>query len=319
MIVPPRTMSHPKKGSDRRWRAQSRRPWRAHARVLPSRRTAAAAPAAQRSASAAWSAAPIAARRRYTRPPQPQPSVSTTPLIETDHGRDIGAGRGVPKTRPEYSRGATRPVTDLSGVSGTIRRMTIKTTTIETGRVIGYCRVSTTDGRQKTDLQRDALAKAGVNILYEDHCSGVKTSRPDLDRCLAELREGDTLVIWRLDRLGRSMEHLIEVVGEFERRGVHLRSLHETIDTTTATGRMIFRVMATLAAFERELTAERVAAGVASYRARTGRWGRDPKVSADQLDAAQALIRGGRSVTSTAAALGVGRSTLYRALKDAAA
>jgi DNA invertase Pin-like site-specific DNA recombinase len=89
----------------------------------------------------------------------------------------------------------------------------------ETSRLIGCCRVSTTDGRQKTDLQRDALAKAGVDILYEDHCSGAKTSRPDLDRCLAELREGDTLVIWRLDRLGRSLPHLLDVVADLTTAG----------------------------------------------------------------------------------------------------
>ena len=119
----------------------------------------------------------------------------------------------------------------------------------ETGRIVGYARVSTTDGRQKTDMQRDALRKAGVEALFEDHCSGAKTSRPDLDRCLAELQRGDTLVIWRLDRLGRSMDHLLTTVTDLESRGVHLRSLHETIDTTNATGRMTFRVMAALAAF----------------------------------------------------------------------
>lgn len=92
------------------------------------------------------------------------------------------------------------------------------------GRVIGYCRVSTTDGRQKTDLQRDALAKAGVTVLYEDHCSGAKTSRPQLDACLADLTTGDTLVIWRLDRLGRSSPHLLEVVADMDARGLRTRT-----------------------------------------------------------------------------------------------
>lgn len=184
-------------------------------------------------------------------------------------------------------------------------------------RVIGYCRVSTTDGRQKTDLQRDALRRAGVTVLYEDHCSGAKTSRPDLDRCLAALAADDTLVIWRLDRLGRSLPHLLEVVADLDARGVHLRSLHETIDTSSATGRLIFHVMAALAAFERELTAERVAAGVASYRERHGRWGRKPTVTADELETAQLIIASGKSVTVAAERIGVGRSTLYRALKTA--
>lgn len=134
-----------------------------------------------------------------------------------------------------------------------------------------YCRVSTADSRQKTELQRDALSRAGVTVLYEDHCSGAKTSRPRLDACLADLRSGDTLVIWRLDRLGRSLPHLLEAVADLDSRGVHLRSLGETIDTSTATGRLVFHVIAALAAFEQEITAERVAAGVASHRARTGK------------------------------------------------
>ena len=193
------------------------------------------------------------------------------------------------------------------------------TDTEAAGRIIGYCRVSTTDGRQKTDMQRDGLQRAGIAMLFEDHCSGAKTSRPDLDRCLAELRGGDTLVIWRLDRLGRSLPHLLEVVGDLDERGVHLKSLHETIDTSSATGRLIFHVMAALAAFERELTAERVAAGVAAYRDRHGRWGRRPVVTPEQLDTAKVLLAAGRSVTDVAGRIGVGRSTLYRALQNNAA
>jgi DNA invertase Pin-like site-specific DNA recombinase len=185
----------------------------------------------------------------------------------------------------------------------------------KTSRVIGYCRVSTTDGLQKTDLQRDALRTAAVTALYEDHCSGAKTSRPDLDRCLADLQAGDTLVIWRLDRLGRSLPHLLDVVEDLDRRGVHLRSLNDHIDTTTATGRLVFHVLASLAQFERELTAERIAAGVAAYRARKGHWGRKPTVTADSLETAQLLIAAGKSITETAQRIGVGRSTLYRALK----
>ncbi len=189
----------------------------------------------------------------------------------------------------------------------------------DAGRVIGYCRISTADGRQKTDLQRDALRAAGITMLFEDHCSGAKTSRPDLDRCLAELRKGDTLVIWRLDRLGRSLPHLLEVVADLDARGVHLRSLHDHIDTSSATGRLVFHVLASLAQFERELTAERIAAGVAAYRARNGHWGRQPTVTEETLESAQLLIRGGRSVSHAARQLGVGRSTLYRALAEAEA
>lgn len=112
---------------------------------------------------------------------------------------------------------------------------------------IGYARVSTAD--QSSDLQEDALGVAGCDRVFVDHCSGALASRPELDAALAYLRPGDVLVVWRLDRLGRSLKHLIGLVGDLEQRGVGLRSLTESIDTTTAPGRLLFNVMAALAEF----------------------------------------------------------------------
>ena len=132
--------------------------------------------------------------------------------------------------------------------------------------LIGYARVSTTD--QDPQLQIDALKQAGVERLYTDHASGAATSRPQLDQMMETLRRGDTVMVWRLDRLGRSMKHLINLVADLEQRDVGLRSLNEDLDTTTANGRLIFHVMAALAEFERGLLSERTQAGLQAARAR---------------------------------------------------
>ncbi|HFH3023339.1 recombinase, partial [Pseudomonas aeruginosa] len=133
--------------------------------------------------------------------------------------------------------------------------------------LLGYARVSTDD--QTTALQADALAKAGCSRIYTDKASGKSTAaRPQLEECLADLREGDTLVVWRLDRLGRSVPDLVRIVGELERKGVGFKSLTESIDTSTASGTLIFHMFAAIAEFERNLIQERTQAGLAAARAR---------------------------------------------------
>jgi len=142
--------------------------------------------------------------------------------------------------------------------------------------LIGYARVSTNE--QNLDLQRDALLKAGVTAkdIYTDKITGVKAERPGLTTALSHLREGDTLVVWRLDRLGRSLKHLIETVTTLKERGVSFKSLTENIDTSTATGNLVFQIFGALAEFERNLIKERTVAGLDAARAR-GRKGGRPK------------------------------------------
>ena len=134
----------------------------------------------------------------------------------------------------------------------------------------GYARVST--GDQTTDLQRDALEKAGCNRIFTDVASGAKAHRPELDHMLDLLREGDTVVVWKLDRLGRSMQNLVELINDFDTRGVQFRSLTEAIDTSTPGGTLIFNIFGSLAQFERDLIRERTRAGLEAARAR-GRTG----------------------------------------------
>lgn len=178
---------------------------------------------------------------------------------------------------------------------------------------LGYARVSTSD--QTTALQLDALEAANVDALYVDHgVSGATTSRPKLDQCLAALGDGDTLVVWRLDRLGRSLTHLVSVVEDLGARGVAFRSLTENIETASAAGRLTFHVFASLAQFERELIRERTTAGLVAAKARGVRLGRPAALTADQVKHAALLVAGGVSVTEVAASLGVGKSTVYRAL-----
>ena len=154
--------------------------------------------------------------------------------------------------------------------------------------LIGYARVSTQD--QKPELQLDTLHVAGCARVVEDRgVSGAKAGRPGLAQALAHVREGDTLVIWKLDRLGRSLAHLIETVNDLERRGVGLRSLTEQIDTTTSGGRLIFHVFGALGQFERDLVRERTRAGLTAAAARGRKGGRKPVVTAEVLRKARAL------------------------------
>lgn len=182
-----------------------------------------------------------------------------------------------------------------------------------TGHLHGYARVSTAD--QDPGLQHDALAAAGCARIWTDTASGAKTSRPQLDAMLATLLPGDTLVVWRLDRLGRSLPHLVGTVDELASRGVGFRSLTEGFDTTTAAGRLMLGVIGSLAEFERQLIRERTVAGLTAARTRGSRLGRPTVVTPAKLAAARSLIDGGSTVTEAAAAVGVSRPTLYRHLE----
>jgi DNA invertase Pin-like site-specific DNA recombinase len=176
---------------------------------------------------------------------------------------------------------------------------------------IGYARVSTDD--QTLDLQRDALKKAKCREIYEEHASGKNTARPQLEACLKSLRDGDTLTVWRLDRLGRSLGDLIRLTNEFKARGVGFASLTEQIDTRSPSGQLIFHVFGALAEFERNLIRERTLAGLKAARARGRKGGRPKKLSEKDLKTVRALLKSGDIPVSTVAEkFHVARSTLYR-------
>lgn len=178
--------------------------------------------------------------------------------------------------------------------------------------LIGYARVSTDD--QTTNMQVDALTNAGCEKLFSESASGANQDRPEMKAALEFAREDDVLVVWRLDRLARSLKHLIETVEELQARGIGFRSLRENIDTTNAGGRLVFHIFGALAEFERELTRERTMAGLeaAKRRGRTG--GRPKSLSATDLKAARAMLADPEiTVQEVAFHLGVGVSTIYRA------
>lgn len=178
--------------------------------------------------------------------------------------------------------------------------------------LIGYARVSTAG--QDDALQLDALTAAGCDRIFRDIASGKLDSRPGLDDALDYLRPDDTLVVWRLDRLGRSVQHLTSTVAALGARGVQFRSLTEGIDTSTPAGKLVFHIFASLAEFERALIVERTKAGLDAAAARGRRGGRPPKLTPEQVDAARQLVDGGKSITEAARVLGVSRSTLYARL-----
>ena len=186
--------------------------------------------------------------------------------------------------------------------------------------LIGYMRISKSDGSQTTNLQFDALVAAGVDPehIYEDAASGAKDDRSDLAACIKSLRKGDTLVVWKLDRLGRSLRHLVEITENFNSRGIGLKVLTgqgANIDTTTAAGRMVFGIFAALAEFERELISERTKAGLAAARARGRKGGRRPKMTPAKLRLAQAALKDPNTQVNTLCKeLGITRQTLYRHL-----
>lgn len=181
--------------------------------------------------------------------------------------------------------------------------------------IVGYARVSTTD--QDTAMQTDALRRAGCERIYEESKSGKSKDRPELNRCLDVLREGDVLVVWRLDRLGRSLKDLIEVVSELESKGIGFQSLNESIDTTSPSGKLIFHVFAALSEFERSLIQERTKAGLAAARARGRKGGRPKKLTRDQIRKAKAMLSDPMMTKSEVAKhFGVSRVTLNAALEQ---
>lgn len=173
--------------------------------------------------------------------------------------------------------------------------------------------------QQDTALQTDALNKAGCERIFEDTVSGAKADRPGLAEALAYLRDGDVLAVWRLDRLGRSLPHLIDTIAALEARGVGFRSLTEAIDTTTPGGRLIFHVFGALGQFERDLIRERTKAGLTAAAARGRKGGRKPVVTADKLQRAQDHIANGLNVREAATRLKVSKTALYAALQSASA
>lgn len=176
--------------------------------------------------------------------------------------------------------------------------------------LIGYARVSTED--QNLSLQQDALKKAGCEKIFEDKISGSRTDRPGLNTLMQVLRKGDTLVVWKLDRLGRTLKSLIDLIKQLEGQGVHFKSLTDQIDTSTAAGRFFFHVMASLAQMERELIIERTKAGlaIAKKAGRTG--GRKRKMTDSKLASAKRLLESGRPPREVAENLVVSIPTLYR-------
>ena len=184
--------------------------------------------------------------------------------------------------------------------------------------LIGYARISKTDGSQVLDLQRDALIEAGVEAesIYTDQASGKRDDRPGLQACLKALRSEDTLIVWKLDRLGRDLKHLVNTVQDLAERGVGFRVLSgqgADIDTTTASGKLVFGIFAALAEFERELIRERTMAGLQAARARGRKGGRKFSLSKAQVRLAQAAMRNrDTKVSEICEELGVTRVTLYR-------
>jgi DNA invertase Pin-like site-specific DNA recombinase len=177
---------------------------------------------------------------------------------------------------------------------------------------IGYARVSTAD--QNLALQTDALDKAGCEKLYRDRASGAREDREGLVEAIAYARAGDTIVVWKLDRLGRSLKHLVQTVNELHERDIGFVSLQENIDTTTPTGKLVFHVFCALAEFERDLI--RAQAGLKAARARGRQGGRPPKLNSEQVAVARRLLSDpNMSVSAVCRTLKVGRTTLYRHLE----
>lgn len=181
--------------------------------------------------------------------------------------------------------------------------------------LVGYARVSTHG--QELDLQKDALKEVGCERVHTDVASGTKAERPGLDEALDFVRSGDTLVVWRLDRLDRSLSHLIEVVRGLDDVGVGLRTLHEQVDTTTTGGKLVFRVFGALAEFERELNRERTAAGLKAARARGRVGGRRRRMTYEQVQQAALLLASPDcDVSEICRTFGVHRATLYRSVRE---
>jgi DNA invertase Pin-like site-specific DNA recombinase len=180
---------------------------------------------------------------------------------------------------------------------------------------VGYARVSTLE--QSPDSQHDALKKAGCKKIFSDHASGARTERPELAKALEFARKGDCLVVWRLDRLGRSLKHLIEVIEGLESRKVGFKSIQEGIDTTTSGGRLVFHLFGALAEFERNLIRERTRAGLLAARARGRMGGRKPKLKPAQIKTLRRMYDSRQhTVKEICKVMGISRPTLYQYLKE---
>jgi DNA invertase Pin-like site-specific DNA recombinase len=180
--------------------------------------------------------------------------------------------------------------------------------------LIGYARVSTTD--QTLDLQKDALEKAGCERVFTDTASGAKSERIGLEEALSHLREGDSLVVWRLDRLGRSLKHLIETITDLNERGIGFKSITEAIDTTTSGGKLIFHIFGALAEFERDIIRERTQAGLTAARARGRKGGRPKALTGRKIAMARDLYDARKlTIAEICSMLNISRATLYRYIK----
>ncbi len=179
---------------------------------------------------------------------------------------------------------------------------------------IGYCRVSTND--QNPDMQLTALKRVGCKKIFTDKATGAHVKRPELEKCLQAIKTSDTLIVWKLDRLGRSLHDLIALLDYLQVRGVAFKSLTESIDTTTPTGRAMWQMVGILAELERSLIQERTKAGRAAAQARGVKMGRKPLLSVEQVTHARKLLEGGERSAQVARLLKVSRRTLERALRN---
>ena len=189
------------------------------------------------------------------------------------------------------------------------------TLTLSLSMKFGYARVSTTD--QHLTLQLDALQKTGCERIFQEHISGAKADRPELTKLLETLRSGDEVVVWKLDRLGRSLQHLIDLMTQFEQRGVALSSLNDHIDTATPAGKLVFRIFASLAEFERELIRERTMAGLTAARAQGRTGGKTKGLSEDakkRARVAESLYKEKHPIKEIARQLNISRTTVYKYL-----
>lgn len=182
--------------------------------------------------------------------------------------------------------------------------------------LIGYMRVSSDSDRQSTSLQQDALIAAGVDPrnLFEDKASGARDDRPGLKKCLDYLTAGDTLVVWKLDRLGRSLPHLIDIVSKLREKGASFRSLTEGMNTDTPQGEMLYQIFGVLAQYERSLIRERIQAGLAAAQRRGRRGGRPVAIDGEKLDAIITALNAGTSKAAVCRTFGIPRSTLIDTL-----
>jgi len=237
---------------------------------------------------------------------------STAREARTIMARKLGIGILLAVTLRLYFRNSVRP---LAGHPKCVRQLwQLHEKTDKTALAnVGYARVSTQD--QNLSLQLDALAAAGCKKVFEDRASGDRADRAGLQAALDYVRDGEVLVVWKLDRLRRSLPHLIETVMALAKRGVGFRSLTEAIDTTTAGGRLVFHIFGALGQFERDLIQERTCAGLAAAAARGRKGGRKPAITDDKLRRAREHIAKGLTVREAAMRVKVGKTALYEALK----